>query len=77
MKNITPQQEKLLNSLKSLDPRLIVHWDEARGVASSIRGSLIKKEEIKTNPEESFEMFLKEFGALFGPTDLSIEMGLV
>ena len=41
MRRITPRQEALLAAVSSAFAGVNVHWDEERGVASSLRGPLV------------------------------------
>jgi Zn-dependent metalloprotease len=78
MRNITEKQRELIAKLREIDPELVVRWDETRGVAGSIRGKLWLGTEGQgpgageANPEAVLDGFLSVYGALFGPTDLSM-----
>ena len=79
MRNITSNQEKLLSELRSLDPELMMEWDEVRGVASFIRGKLTRPQEgkvarrpeSKADPETAIQTFLAKYGELLGPPDFN------
>ena len=68
MENITPRQRELLERIEEADADLLVHWDETRGVAASIRGRL-----TSGGGEESLVAFLEEFGSLFGLAESPME----
>jgi len=71
MENITQEQKDLLEQLQTVDAAVEVHWDEVRGVASSIRGKVGTDAPI--DAKGKLETFLKGFGALLGPSDLPPE----
>ena len=68
--NITELQNRLLDELKLIDPNSVIIWDEARGVASSVSGNLTHGDGDPNALEPTFNNFLRQFGALFGPPDL-------
>jgi Zn-dependent metalloprotease len=68
MENITQEQRDLLAELQTVDAAVTVHWDEVRGVASSIRGKMGM--DAVPAPGERLDAFLKQYGALLGPPDL-------
>lgn len=69
MKNIHSNQSDLLTELQATDPSLTVEWDEVRGVAAFIRGTLSVPTD--TTQENVIQSFLVKFGGLFGPLDLN------
>lgn len=68
MDNITSGQRELLERIEEADADLLVHWDETRGVAASIRGRL-----TAGGGEEALVAFLEEFGPIFGLAESSME----
>ena len=59
MYNITKLQNNLLNELRSKDPGLSVEWDEMRGVAAFIRGTLAPLPD--TTPDNVVKSFLTKY----------------
>lgn len=76
MTNITPEQQQLVNQLRSRASIRDLVWDDVRGVASYVRGELDaarEREGKKTTPallEQRLRKFLERYRALFGPTQL-------
>jgi Zn-dependent metalloprotease len=66
MENLTPRQRDLLERLARFDSKVEVRWDEARGVAASIRGTLAEPEKPQTTAR-TVQQFLVAQGDLFGP----------
>jgi Zn-dependent metalloprotease len=79
MQNIIPSQEILLQQLQDLDIELMVEWDEARGVASFVRGRLTPEitQSGAGTPEGTLQGFLKKYGELFGPKDINNKIKLL
>jgi Zn-dependent metalloprotease len=78
MENITVEQKELLASLqKRLEEGVDFRWDEARGIASSIRrqGGLLPsgtaEGEQTSSSEDQLNHFIQEYGPLLGPPSLS------
>jgi Zn-dependent metalloprotease len=75
MRRITPRQEALLAAVSSAFAGVNVHWDEERGVASSLRGPLVGGD-IK-DADAVFRKFLDVYGELFGPPGLTSRLHLL
>jgi Zn-dependent metalloprotease len=75
MDNITQEQRDLLGKLQEHDPELEIHWDELRGVASSVRGKLGNyAQDVEAG---NIDGFLNEYGVLFGPPELPKNLQLL
>lgn len=75
MRRSTPRQEALLAAVSSAFPGANVHWHDERGVASSLRGSLVSGP-LQDAPVV-FRTFLDVYGELFGPPDLTSHLHLL
>lgn len=75
MRRITPRQEALLATVRGAFAGVNVHWDEERGVASSLRGSLSSG--AIQDADAVFRKFLDRYGELLGPPDLSSHLHLL
>ncbi len=75
MRRITPRQEALLAAVSSAFAGVNVHWDEERGVASSLRGPLVSG--AIPDADAVFRKFLDDYGELFGPPDLTSHLHLL
>ena len=70
MENITQEQQNLLDQLTALDAAVEVRWDEARGVASSIRGEIGPGIDAAIDANDKTGSFIGAYGPLLGPADL-------
>jgi hypothetical protein len=75
MRRITPRQEALLAAISSAFTGVNVHWDEERGVASSLRGPLVSG--AISDADAVFRQFLDDYAELFGPPDLTSNLHLL
>jgi hypothetical protein len=67
MENVTDRQRDLLARLRERDLRLQLRWDEARGVAASLRGTLADAPRAGAQPADTIRTFLEAWGDLLGP----------
>lgn len=70
MRNVTPNQKRLLDQLRRVDPEMQITWDDARGVAARLRGNLARPSGSGAEPDDTLRRFVSEYGELFGPADL-------
>ena len=75
MRRITSQQQALLDAIKRTFGDIELHWDEERGVASSLRGRLVPAS--AQDVDAIFRKFLEEYGPLFGPADVVSHLRLL
>lgn len=69
MPNITQQQQEILEALRSRMPALHLRWNEAKGVAGLLEGTLIPPQRAET-PQQALRSVLEEYGALIGPAEI-------
>jgi hypothetical protein len=69
LENVTPRQRELLDRIAGTETTRI-EWDDARGVASSIRGVLARSSSGEA-PARTVQGYLAVWGALLGPPDLA------
>src|SRR5262245_57402421 len=77
MDNLSVGQQALLQKLKESIPAAAIRWDEARGVARSVRGALAQPGAAHEKPAATVKRFLAAFAPLFGPADLAGRLRLV
>jgi len=69
MENITDNQKELVNKINSEFPNIEIRWNEERGSAQIIKGTLIQWSKIQ-EPNTLLRYVLEEFGILFGPENV-------
>jgi Zn-dependent metalloprotease len=70
MPNMTQQQEILLQQARSRVPGLRVVWNDNKGVADVLEGTIVPPQRAET-PHQALSSVLQEYGTLLGPSDLS------
>jgi len=73
MKNLTDTQREYLDRLMQKDKGADVRWNDGRGTATLLRGTLIDPDQLKgsiqEDPEAILDTFLEEYGPLVAPED--------
>ncbi|MGH7250003.1 MAG: M4 family metallopeptidase, partial [Minisyncoccia bacterium] len=81
-KNINSQQRELLKAISTNKENLLYEWDEVRGALSFVRADSLSAGIIgATNGENNYQQvlndFLKTYGHLFGPQNITDGLQLI